>query len=208
MDIKFFYSGPMSVNSYMCADEETKKGFIIDPGGPNPSIDKYMQEMGYNIEYIILTHGHGDHICGVPYYKDKFNAKIIGHHGDDFLFMDEKENLSKEFTGRAITFVPDRYVNDGEIIKVSNIDIKVIHTPGHTPGGISLLVENFLFSGDTLFAQSIGRTDFKNGSFPELKKSIQKKLYVLPDDTQVMPGHMGSTTIGDEKKYNMFVKAE
>jgi len=208
MDIKYFYSGPMQVNSYMCADEETKKGFIIDPGGPNPNIDKYIQEQGYDIEYIILTHGHGDHICGVPYYIDKFKAKIAGHHGDDFLFLNANENLSEEFTGRAITFTPDHYVTDGEIMKIGNMNIKVIHTPGHTPGGLSFLVENFLFSGDTLFAQSIGRTDFKNGSFPELKKSIQKKLYILPDETQVMPGHMGSTTIGYEKTHNMFVKAE
>ncbi|MDR3238375.1 MAG: MBL fold metallo-hydrolase [Spirochaetia bacterium] len=208
MDIKLFYSGPMQVNSYICTDEETKKGFIIDPGGPNRTADKYIAEHGYEIEYIILTHGHGDHICGVPYYRDKLKAELIGHRGDDFLFLDEKENLSQEFTGSAITFTPDRYVTDGEIIKVGNMDVKVIHTPGHTPGGISLLVEKALFSGDTLFAQSIGRTDFKNGSFPELEKSIRKKLYILPDDTQVFPGHMGPTTIGDEKKYNMFVKDE
>lgn len=206
MDIKLFHSGPMQVNSYLCADEETKKGFIVDPGGANPSADKYIDENKYEIEYIILTHGHGDHICGVPYYKDKYKAKIVGHHGDDFLFADEKENLSKEFTGTAITFVPDVYVEDGDIIKVGNLEVKILHTPGHTPGGISLLIDDVVFSGDTLFMQSIGRTDFKNGSFPDLDRSIKTKLYTLPDDTQVLPGHMGPTNIGYEKNNNFFVK--
>jgi len=217
MDIKYFISGPMHVNSFMCADEETKKGFIIDPGGPNHHIDNYIQEQGYDIEYIILTHGHGDHICGVPYYVDKFKTKIAGHREDNFLFSNAIENLSIEFTGRAITFTPDHYVTDGEIIKIGNITVKVIHTPGHTPGSICLLVGNFLFSGDTLFAQDalltedmgrIDRVDIRYGSFPELRNSIQKKLYVLPDETQVMPGHMGSTTIGDEKTSNMIDSTE
>jgi glyoxylase-like metal-dependent hydrolase (beta-lactamase superfamily II) len=198
----------MQVNSYICADEETKKGFILDPGGSNQTADQYIQEQGYDIEYIILTHGHGDHICGVPYYAEKYKAKLVGHHGDDFLFQDESENLSLEFTGRVITFTPDLYVTEGDIISVGGLNVKVIHTPGHTPGGISLLLDDVLFSGDTLFAESIGRTDFKNGSFPDLKRSIQTKLYVLPDATQVLPGHMGPTNIGYEKKHNMFVKAE
>ena len=208
MDIKLFHTGPMQVNSYLCVDEETKKGFILDPGGNNPSADKYMDEQGYNIEYIILTHGHGDHICGVPYYQKKYNAKIVGHKGDNYLFNDEKENLSREMTGQVVKFLPEIYVQDNEIFKVGNLEVKILHTPGHSPGGISLLIDDVLFSGDTLFAQSIGRTDFKNGSFPELKRSIQKKLYTLPDDTQVLPGHMGPTNIGYEKMSNMFVKAE
>lgn len=196
------------MNSYICADMETKQGFIVDPGGPSRAADDYIQNKGYSIEYIILTHGHGDHICGVPYYKQKFNAKLVGHKADDYLFSDERENLSKEFTGSPITFACDLYVADGDIVKVGGIDVKVLHTPGHTPGGISLLIDDFLFSGDTLFAQSIGRTDFKGGSFADLKRSIQKKLYALPDDTQVLPGHMGPTTIGFEKANNFFVKAE
>lgn len=207
MDIKLFHSGPMQVNSYICADEKTGRGFILDPGGPNQTADEYIKQHGYAVEYIILTHGHGDHICGVPYYKDKFNAKLVGHHGDDFLFSNERENLSKEFIGTAVTFACDLYVNDGDILKIGGLEIKVLHTPGHTPGGICLLVEDMLFSGDTLFAQSIGRTDFQGGSFADIKKSIQEKLYVLPDDTQVLPGHMGATTIGYEKINNFFVKA-
>ena len=205
MDIRLFYSGPMQVNSYLCADEETKKSFLVDPGGMNPNIDKYIEEKGYEIEYIILTHGHGDHICGVPYYMDKYKAKLVGHKGDNYLFFDEKENLSKQFVGKSITFTPDIYVEDMDVLKVGNMEILVIHTPGHTPGGICLLIGNILFSGDTLFADSIGRTDFKNGSFPQLEKSIKSKLYTLPDDTHVLPGHMGQTSIGHEKKFNPFV---
>lgn len=205
MDLKLFYTGPMQVNTYLCVDEESKKGFVVDPGGPSKALDNYIESNGYEIEYIILTHGHGDHICGVPYYKEKFGCPILGHKDDNFLFNNARENQSRAFTGRPIEFTPDRYIVDGDVIRVGNMDLHFMHTPGHSPGGIAILIGNILFSGDTLFADSIGRTDFRGGSFTVLKESVHTKFFVLPDDTFVLPGHMGTTTIGHEKKFNPFL---
>ncbi|MBR2779441.1 MAG: MBL fold metallo-hydrolase [Firmicutes bacterium] len=205
MDLKLFYTGPMQVNTYLCVNEETKKGFLVDPGGPSMALDQYLESNDYDIEYIILTHGHGDHICGVPYYKEMFNCPIVGHRDDIYLFNDAKENLSTAFMGAPIEFIPDIFVEDGDMMEIAGMKLLILHTPGHTPGGISILIGNILFSGDTLFADSIGRTDFKGGSFAVLKKAVHTKLFVLPDDTFVLPGHMGTTTIGHEKKYNPFL---
>ena len=195
----------MQVNTYICADEESKEAFIVDPGGQSKHLDSFIQQKGYKIKYIVLTHGHGDHICGVPHYKELTGAPIVAHKADQYLFGDARENLSSQFVGYPIVFSPDIEVNDGDVLTVGNMELKILHTPGHTPGGISILVDNVLFSGDTLFADSIGRTDFNGGSFATLKNSIETKLYVLDDDTFVLPGHMGQTHIGHEKEYNMFV---
>ncbi|MCI8284066.1 MAG: MBL fold metallo-hydrolase [Firmicutes bacterium] len=205
MDLKLFYTGPMQVNTYLCVDESSKKGFIVDPGGASKPLENYIDSNEYNIEYIILTHGHGDHVCGVLHYKELYDAPIVGHKDDNFLFNDANENLSLQFVGKRIEFTPDIYVDEGDTLKVGNMELKIFHTPGHTPGGISILVDNILFSGDTLFADSIGRTDFKGGSFSVLKQAVHSKLFVLPDDTFVLPGHMGTTTIGHEKQYNPFL---
>ncbi len=205
MDLKLYYTGPMQVNTYLCVDDSVKKGFIVDPGGASKPMENYIKSNGYEIEYIILTHGHGDHICGVLHYKELYNAPIVGHREDGFLFGDAKENLSLQFVGKSIEFAPDVYVKDGDTLKVGGMELNIMHTPGHTPGGISILVDNVVFSGDTLFADSIGRTDFKGGSFPVLKKAIHDKLFVLPDDTFVLPGHMGTTNIAHEKQNNPFV---
>lgn len=205
MDLKLFYTGPMQVNTYLCVDESSKKGFIVDPGGASKPMENYIDSNEYDIEYIILTHGHGDHVCGVLHYKELYDAPIVGHKDDNFLFNDANENLSLQFVGKRIEFTPDVYVNEGDTLNVGNMELKIFHTPGHTPGGISILVDNILFSGDTLFADSIGRTDFKGGSFSVLKQAVHSKLFVLPDDTFVLPGHMGTTTIGHEKQYNPFL---
>ena len=205
MDIKLYYTGPMQVNTYLCADAETKKAFIVDPGGPSKYLENYVASNGYEVEYIILTHGHGDHICGVPYFKELWKCPLVGHKDDIYLFNDARENLSLQFMGQKIEFIPEILVNDGDILKVGNMELKILHTPGHTLGGISILVDNVLFSGDTLFADSIGRTDFKGGSYPQLKESVYTKMFCLPDDTHVLPGHMGQTNIGHEKLYNPFL---
>ncbi len=205
MDLKLYYTGAMAVNTYLCADEKTGKGFIVDPGGISKPMENYILSNGYDIEYIVLTHGHGDHISAVPYYKNLYkNAKIVGHHGDDFLFGNAGENLSTQFIGQPVEFEADLYVDQGDTIRVGDMDLKIISTPGHTPGGISILVGNVLFSGDTLFQGSIGRTDFTGGSYKQLIDSVETKLFTLPDNTYVLPGHMGQTTIGHEKQYNPF----
>ena len=205
MDLKLYYTGGMPVNTYLCVDEKLKKGFIIDPGGVSKPMENYILSNDYDIEYIILTHGHGDHISAVPHYQSLYkNSKTVGHHGDDFLFGDANENLSRQFIGRAVEFTPDVYVDEGDTLMVGGMELKIIWTPGHTPGGISILVGNVVFCGDTLFQGSIGRTDFRGGSYKQLIDSVKTKLFTLPDNTYVLPGHMGQTTIGHEKQYNPF----
>lgn len=206
MIVKNFMSGPMAVNSYLVADEKTKKAFIVDPGGHNNNMVNFIKENELDIDYIILTHGHGDHIGGVKAYLEEFpKSKLVAGEQERELLEDAKLNLSKEVSGVPISLVADQWVSDGDILSVGNMELKFIFTPGHTAGGICILVGDSLFSGDTLFAQSIGRTDFPGGSFAVIKDSIQNKLFILPNDTKVYPGHMGETTIGFEKENNPFV---
>ncbi|MDO4745008.1 MAG: MBL fold metallo-hydrolase [Bacillota bacterium] len=200
-------SGALQVNTYLAFDEETNKGFIVDPGGYNPVLTKKVKEENIDIEYIILTHGHSDHICGVNEHKEEFEgAKVIAHAAEEAMLKDIRLNCSADF-GMPYVVDADMYVNDGDEITIGNIDLKFFHTPGHTVGGMCIYApkDNILFSGDTLFSQSIGRTDFPGGSFKEIAESIKNKLFTLPDETAVLPGHMGTTQIGFEKRNNPFV---
>lgn len=206
MIIKSFLSGPLAVNCYVAADEATKKAFIVDPGGHNVNMVNYCKENNFDVEYIILTHGHGDHIGGVKACKEEFsNAKLIACIHEKIMLADPNQNMSIMTGGTPIALAANHYVTDGETLEVGNMTLKFLHTPGHTPGGMCIVVGNVVFSGDTLFQQSIGRTDFPGSSYAAIKDSILNKLYTLPDDTTVLPGHMGSTTIGFEKENNPFV---
>jgi glyoxylase-like metal-dependent hydrolase (beta-lactamase superfamily II) len=206
MIIKSFHTGPLAVNSYVVTDEKTKKTFIVDPGGHNLNMVNYIKGDNLKVEYIILTHGHGDHLGGVPDLMKEFpSAKLAAGIYDKEMLANPNLNMSAMVQGYPVSLSADQYLNDGDTLKVGDLELKVIHTPGHTPGGICILVENFLFSGDTLFEQSIGRTDFPGSSFQAIVKSIREKLFILPEDTTVLPGHMGPTTIGFEKENNPFV---
>jgi len=206
MIIKSFHTGPLAVNSYVVTDEKTKKTFIVDPGGHNLNMVNYIKGDNLEVEYIILTHGHGDHLGGVPDLMKEFpSAKLAAGIYDKEMLANPNLNMSAMVQGYPVSLSADQYLNDGDTLKVGDLELKVIHTPGHTPGGICILVENFLFSGDTLFEQSIGRTDFPGSSFQAIVKSIREKLFILPEDTTVLPGHMGPTTIGFEKENNPFV---
>jgi hydroxyacylglutathione hydrolase len=206
MLIKSFYTGPLSVNCYVITDEKSKKTFMVDPGGHNADMVNYIKEHQFLLEYIVLTHGHGDHIGGVPDIKKEFpNVKLVGCIHDKAMFEDARANMSTMIYGFPVEFSADQYVDDGDTMKIGEMELRFFHTPGHTPGGMCVLLEDVVFSGDTLFEQSIGRTDFPGSSFQALVKSIHEKLFILPDDTTVLPGHMGTTTIGFEKENNPFV---
>ena len=206
MKIFSYITGPIQVNTYLVYDENTMKGFIVDPGDYSPKLSKMAMDLGIDIEYIILTHGHGDHIGGVERFKRDFSsAKLVAHEKEKEMLSDAVMNCSAEFFPNGVTLTPDIWVKDGDKLQVGDMELKIIHTPGHTPGGMSIYVGNTLFSGDTLFRYSVGRTDFPGGDQRALINSIKDRLFHLPDDTRVLPGHMGETTIGEEKKGNPFV---
>ena len=207
MKITCMPSGALGVNTYLVVDENTKEGFIVDPGGYNPKLTKKVSDEGIAIKYIVLTHGHADHISGVNEHLDDFpDAKVVVHTNEKPMLEDPRANQSLMF-GSAQTVNGDIFVNDGDELEVGNLKLKFIFTPGHTPGGMCIYVESedVLFSGDTLFRQSIGRTDFPGGSFRDLADAVHTKLFILPDETVVLPGHMGQTSIGFEKGNNPFV---
>ncbi|MGP1569324.1 MAG: MBL fold metallo-hydrolase [Eubacteriales bacterium] len=206
MEIKCVQTGMLGVNTYYVRDEKNNIGFVVDPGGYNAGLLNMIEKDGCDIQYIILTHGHGDHIGGISFIQNEFkNVKLIACTYESELLADPLMNASLECCGKSLSLVADIWVNDCDTLKIGDMELKFIHTPGHTPGGMCILVGDILFSGDTLFQLSIGRTDFPGGSYPQIKKSIHEKLFVLPDNTQVYPGHMGTTTIGIEKRSNPFV---
>ncbi len=206
MKIKQLPTGTLSVNTYYVLDEASQKGFIVDPGGYDPRLTQEVEKDQVSIVYIILTHGHGDHIGGVEgYMKDFPDAKLVASALEMDLLSDPNVNMSTMTMGQAVSVRPDVAVNDGDTLTVGNMELKFLSTPGHSPGSMCVYTGNALFSGDTLFQGSIGRTDFPGGSFEELKKGVHEKLFVLPDETAVYPGHMGATTIGYEKANNPFV---
>lgn len=193
-------------NTWLIWDETTKQALLIDPSAPDSSLLGLIQEHGLKVQGIVNTHGHGDHIGGNSYFQEAFGCPIMIHEADQQMLVDNKKNLS-EFMGTPLKLeAADRLLKDGDIITLGTHELKVIHTPGHTPGGICLLSGKFLISGDTLFEMSIGRTDFPRGSHDEIIDSIKNKLFILPDDTVVFPGHGPRTTIGMEKLNNPFVR--
>ncbi|MBN1784660.1 MAG: MBL fold metallo-hydrolase [Candidatus Bathyarchaeota archaeon] len=192
MKVKSFPVGWLSTNCYIVSCEETKEAAVIDPGMESKKeteqILEYIKQNGFKVKYIINTHGHPDHIVGNEAIKKATGAPILIHQGTI-----EKLNA-------------DRKLHDGDVLQVGNIKLVVLHTPGHTPDGISLLADNAVFTGDTLFAGSVGRTDFPGGSYTDLMQSIRTKLMCLPDSFTVYCGHGPATTIGDEKLYNPFMQ--
>ena len=206
MKVKHYFTGPYEVNAYIVYDE-TKSAYIVDPGGYKPELNSFIVENELNLEYIVLTHGHGDHIGGVEQLKDLYpQVKVVAHRNEKEMLESPYQNTSIEIYGRPITITADIWVEDGQELKCGDMTMHFIYTRGHTKGGMCILCGNILFSGDTLFQMSIGRTDFYGGDFDELINSIKTKLFVLPDDTIVCPGHMGETTILAEKRYNPFVR--
>lgn len=198
--------GPVATNCYIVSDENTKEAFIIDPGAePERIIDK-VKETGVSVKAILLTHGHFDHISAVNELKREFGVDVYIGQEDADLMADMELNVSYMF-GMPYAARADKILLDGDVLEIAGFSIKVLFTPGHTKGGICFYLEkeNVAFSGDTIFQQSVGRTDFPTGSARVLSESIKNKLFILPEDLQLFPGHGDSTTVGYEKKYNMFL---
>jgi glyoxylase-like metal-dependent hydrolase (beta-lactamase superfamily II) len=205
MKITRIPTGALSVNTYYVTSETTKKGFLVDPGGYDRSLTKMIRAANESLTHIILTHGHHDHMGGVVDFMKEFpDAKLVASIHEKIILEDADANFSNYF-GYSIKLTPDIYVEDNDTLEIGELTLKFLHTPGHTPGGMCIHVGDSLFSGDTLFRQSIGRTDFPGSSFPALKRAIHEKLFVLPDSTTVYPGHMDITDIGFEKRNNPFV---
>ena len=206
MKIIRYVTGPIQVNTYLTYDEEQKVGFLVDPGAYASEITEKINELGVDLKYIILTHGHGDHIGGVEgFLKDFPAAKVVADQDEKEMLQNGSLNSSVEMFGRPIEIDADLYVKDKDTLNVGSMELTFLHTPGHTKGGMSIYVDGHLFSGDTLFRYSIGRTDFYGGDFSVLMNSIKDTLFLLPDDTIVLQGHMEFTRIGDEKRGNTFV---
>lgn len=201
MFIKKIVVGALETNCYIAADPESKKAAIIDPGSDGSGIRREIERHGLNVNCIINTHGHGDHISS----NGKFKAPIYIHRLDVDFLRSSKLNMSASFGFSIKSPSASRILEDGDIIEIGASRLKVIHTPGHTPGSISLLGSGFVFTGDTLFMGGVGRTDFPYGSEENLAASIRKKLLVLDDKTIIYPGHGPSSTIGAEKLRNGFV---
>ncbi|MDR1571770.1 MAG: MBL fold metallo-hydrolase [Clostridiales Family XIII bacterium] len=205
MNIRKFPSGAIMTNSYLVTDG-TGHGFIVDAGAYNRQLAEAVKSEGIEPLWLILTHGHGDHIGGVKAYLDEFKGcRLAAGEGERPILSDPKANYTGEIFGREFTLEPDLWLKDGDVIEAGEMRLEIIATPGHTPGGISILVGDALFSGDTLFRDSIGRTDLAGGSFDALIASIRDRLFALPDDVAVYPGHMDATSIGHEKKHNPFL---
>lgn len=210
MIVKQYEVGNFAVFCYLIGDEETEEGLFIDPSDDATRLLSEAKSHGLNkIKYIVNTHSHVDHIMGNAEMVKKTGAKLIIHQ-DDAMALGQTPSYLLEMFGATPSPSADIKVKEGDAIQVGHVNIKVIHTPGHSPGGMSLHLDGMVFTGDTLFVGSVGRTDFPGSSWDVLEDSIRKKLYVLPGETVVFPGHnYGSTptsTIQYERRHNPFVR--
>ena len=201
MIVKTLPVGQLESNCYIIADEETNRALVIDPGDEP---DRIIEELnGLDVDFIVLTHAHFDHAGAVGELKEATGAKIVIHELEREHYAAIKDQGA--FWGFSLPDLPapDTHIKDGDKLVLGSLTFTAIHTPGHTPGGICLYMPGLVITGDTLFAGSVGRTDFPGGSIAQLKESF-RLLMGLPDETQVLPGHGPATTIGRERSMNMF----
>jgi glyoxylase-like metal-dependent hydrolase (beta-lactamase superfamily II) len=198
--------GLLEVNCYILGDEETKEAVVIDPGGDEAEILDVLSRNKLQLKLIIDTHGHFDHVDANQPLKDATGAKIAIHVADAQM-LDKPSSEAMFFTGNRLRLSqPDILLNENDILTFGKYRLKVLHTPGHTPGGISLILEDhpYVYVGDLLFAGSIGRTDFPGGNYDALINAVRTKIFPLGDNYTVYPGHGPVTTVAQEKKYNPF----
>ncbi len=206
MIIKVLEVGPIMANCYILGCEKTREAAVIDPGDDTDQILLALAEEKLKVKYILNTHGHFDHVGGNKKMKDATGAKIVIHPLDAPMLSSLAASASAWGLAAEDSPRPDQLVEEGDTVSFGNITLKVIHTPGHTPGGISFHTDGKVFVGDTLFSGSIGRTDFPGGDFAALISAIKNKLFKLGDDVVVYTGHGPTTTVGREKRSNPFLR--
>ena len=205
MIIKTFVEPPIDNNNYLIVDEKTKEAALIDCSSIDDRIDEELEKQNASLKYILLTHGHFDHIAGIRPNRFKNNPQIVMHKADlDWL---NNANQYLPMFGMPEITIPkvDIFVEDGDTIQLGSLEIKVLHTPGHTQGGVCYLVDGNLFSGDTIFREAVGRCDLEGGNFNQIIESIEDKIFTLPAKTVIYPGHGNITSVEWEKEHNRFL---
>ena len=203
MIIKTFVKPPIDNNNYLIIDEHSKEAALIDCSCFDDEILTELEDLGANLKYVLLTHGHFDHITGLNDTDE--DVKVLMHQND--MEWIKELNTYLPMIGMPSMKTPriDGFLKDGDVIKLGDLEIKVIHTPGHTQGGVCFYVENNLFSGDTIFKESVGRCDLPGGDYNQIIDSIEERIFTLPEDTIIYPGHGRTTTVGWEKVHNSFM---
>lgn len=205
--VEQYVVGPVMTNCYFAVNEETNEALVIDPGDSAKLLIEKIKEHNLTPVAVLLTHGHSDHALAAEEVANAFGIKIYAHEAEKETLETPSINLCGMFGLQGVAFHADVFVKDNDLLELAGFSIRVFHTPGHTKGGCCYYIEKeqAIFSGDTLFQASVGRTDFPGGSMSTLVRSIEEKLFPLPGQTRVYPGHNETTTIGWERQYNPFL---
>ena len=203
--IKKFLTEPLGVNTYLIYDHEGNC-MIIDPADMSGKIDDFIKEKGLKLSKVLLTHGHGDHIYAVNHIRNKYDVTVMIHKDDAEIIETPEYNYSKAIFGQSITIPEYEVFSDGDTIVSGVNELKVVHTPGHTRGSCCFVLGDTVFSGDTLFRESVGRYDLYGGNGRQILSSIKDKIFTMKGDTKVLPGHGDSTTVRHEKNNNPFIR--
>ncbi len=204
MILEILVVGPLAVNCFIIGCDSTREAVIIDPGDETDQILEIVNQKKLKVKYILLTHGHVDHLAAAKSLKAKLDVKLLMHK-DDLALVQNAPTQAAMF-GLPDPGVPsaDQYVEEGDKISVGKLEFKVLHTPGHSPGSVTYFINEKLFVGDLIFSGSIGRTDLPGGSYEQLIQSVKNKIFSQPDSTDIYPGHGPATTVGTEKATNPF----
>ncbi|MGB8657906.1 MAG: MBL fold metallo-hydrolase [Candidatus Zixiibacteriota bacterium] len=205
MIIKALTVGPLETNCYILGDERSREAVVIDPGGDFENIEKQVRDLKLKVKYIVLTHGHFDHIGALAQLRKATGAEVLVHAADAKMLCSVGQAQPFFLESGAQPCPADRTVKEGDKLELGAGVIEVLHTPGHTPGGISLVVDKVIFTGDTLFCGSVGRADLPGSSYKTLMDSIRTKLMAKGDDYVIYPGHGPASTIGEERRENPFL---
>ncbi|MEA3400795.1 MAG: MBL fold metallo-hydrolase [Armatimonadota bacterium] len=197
--------GPLEANCYLVGCDRTRRGFIVDPGAEAQRILEAVERLELKVEYLFNTHGHVDHIAANAALQEATGAPIAVHEADGDL-LEHPHPFWASLVGGIRPSSPDVLMADGDSFQVGDLTVRVMHTPGHSPGGVCLLVEDAIFTGDTLFASSIGRTDLPGGSMETLQESLRRLREEVPPETPVLPGHRGPSTMAHEIRANPYIQ--